>query len=110
MQQCGSHQLSSFNCSLNHSALIELTDEFNSLGFIRVLLLFIFFLKFIFKDFFFFSGLDGTRCSADEMDEKRAGTTAYEYLCRLEETKKWMESCIGEILPESIHLEEVCYN
>ena len=44
------------------------------------------------------------------MDEKRAGTTAYEYLCRLEETKKWMESCIGEILPESINLEEVCYN
>ena len=51
--------------------------------------------------------LDGTRCSADEMDEKRAETIAYEYLCRLEETKKWIESCTGDVLPESIHLEEV---
>ena len=44
------------------------------------------------------------------MDEKRQEKIAYEYLCRLEETKKWIETCIRETLPESTELEEALRN
>lgn len=50
------------------------------------------------------------RVSADQMDEKRQEKIAYEYLCRLEETKTWIETCIREALPESIALEEALRN
>lgn len=40
------------------------------------------------------------------MDEKRHEQIAYEYLCHLEETKKWIEMCIKETLPDSTELEE----
>ena len=53
---------------------------------------------------------DGMRVSADQMDEKRQEKIAYEYLCRLEETKTWIEMCIREGLPESIELEEALRN
>eukprot|EP00123_Amoebidium_parasiticum_P015328 comp22903_c0_seq1/m.36223 comp22903_c0_seq1/g.36223 ORF comp22903_c0_seq1/g.36223 comp22903_c0_seq1/m.36223 type:complete len:1356 (-) comp22903_c0_seq1:111-4178(-) len=44
------------------------------------------------------------------MDEERQRLTAYEYLCHLEETKKWMEQCIEEELPASVELEEMLTN
>lgn len=46
------------------------------------------------------------RKSAEEMDEQRQKTTAYEYLCHLEETKVWMEACLREQLPPTTELEE----
>ncbi|XP_050481598.1 ras GTPase-activating-like protein IQGAP1 isoform X1 [Bombus huntii] len=46
------------------------------------------------------------RKSADEMDEQRHKTVAYEYLCHLEEAKKWMEACLRETLPPTTELEE----
>ncbi|KAF7992470.1 hypothetical protein HCN44_001808 [Aphidius gifuensis] len=46
------------------------------------------------------------RKSAEEMDEQRQKTTAYEYLCHLEETKIWMEACLHEELPPTTELEE----
>ena len=60
-------------------------------------------------------GVDGVRCSAERMDEQRHEKIAYEYLCHLEETKKWLESCIvapgsGEQLPASDQLEEALRN
>ncbi|XP_076391557.1 ras GTPase-activating-like protein IQGAP1 isoform X1 [Megachile rotundata] len=47
-----------------------------------------------------------TRKSAEEMDEQRQKTLAYEYLCHLEEAKKWLEACLRETLPQTIELEE----
>ncbi|XP_048514358.1 ras GTPase-activating-like protein IQGAP1 isoform X2 [Athalia rosae] len=40
------------------------------------------------------------------MDEQRQKTLAYEYLCHLEEAKKWLEACLREELPATIDLEE----
>ncbi|KAK2582629.1 hypothetical protein KPH14_004911 [Odynerus spinipes] len=50
-------------------------------------------------------GSDG-RKTAEEMDEQREKTLAYEYLCHLEEAKKWMEACLREKLPPTTELEE----
>ncbi|KAI4496958.1 hypothetical protein M0802_007906 [Mischocyttarus mexicanus] len=50
-------------------------------------------------------GNDG-RKTAEEMDEQREKTLAYEYLCHLEEAKKWMEACLRENLPPTTELEE----
>ena len=33
-------------------------------------------------------------------------SVAYEYLCHLEEAKKWMEACVEEDLPPTSDLEE----
>ncbi|XP_023246515.1 ras GTPase-activating-like protein IQGAP1 [Copidosoma floridanum] len=44
--------------------------------------------------------------SAEEMDEIRQRTLAYEYLCHLEEAKKWMEATLREQLPSTTELEE----
>ncbi|KAH0952189.1 hypothetical protein HN011_000264 [Eciton burchellii] len=44
--------------------------------------------------------------SAEEIDEQRKKTLAYEYLCHLEEAKKWMENCLRESLPPTIEMEE----
>ena len=44
------------------------------------------------------------------MDSKRSEKLAYEYLCHLEEAKKWLESCLGETLPDTGHLEEALRN
>lgn len=38
--------------------------------------------------------------SADEMDQERKEQIAYEYLCRLEEAKNWIETILNEKLPE----------
>ncbi|CAL7946505.1 unnamed protein product [Xylocopa violacea] len=46
------------------------------------------------------------RKSAEEMDEQRQKTLAYEYLCHLEEAKIWMEACLRETLPPTTELEE----
>ncbi|KAK8406021.1 hypothetical protein O3P69_007029 [Scylla paramamosain] len=43
---------------------------------------------------------------AQEMDEQRRKNVSYQYLCHLEEAKKWMEACIEEELPEAGELEE----
>ncbi|KAG0713538.1 Ras GTPase-activating-like protein IQGAP1 [Chionoecetes opilio] len=40
------------------------------------------------------------------MDEQRHKNVSYQYLCHLEEAKKWMEACIEEELPEAGELEE----
>ncbi|XP_068082254.1 ras GTPase-activating-like protein IQGAP1 [Anabrus simplex] len=47
-----------------------------------------------------------SRQSADEMDERRQRNTAYEYLCHLEEAKKWLETVLRETLPPTTELEE----
>ncbi|KAM9352702.1 ras GTPase-activating-like protein IQGAP3 [Symphorus nematophorus] len=44
------------------------------------------------------------------MDEQRTQTVAYQYLCRLEEAKRWMEACLGEELPAPSELEEALRN
>ncbi|XP_075994982.1 ras GTPase-activating-like protein IQGAP3 isoform X2 [Genypterus blacodes] len=46
------------------------------------------------------------RLTAEEMDEQRIQTVAYQYLCRLEEAKRWMEACLGAELPAPTELEE----
>uniref|UniRef100_A0A8C5AXI6 IQ motif containing GTPase activating protein 2 n=1 Tax=Gadus morhua TaxID=8049 RepID=A0A8C5AXI6_GADMO len=46
------------------------------------------------------------RTSAEEMDERRRQNIAYEYLCHLEEAKRWMEACLEEDLPPTTELEE----
>ena len=38
--------------------------------------------------------------SAEEMDEERRNHQAYEYLCRLEEAKRWIETVLEKTLPE----------
>ncbi|XP_067411480.1 ras GTPase-activating-like protein IQGAP1 isoform X2 [Emydura macquarii macquarii] len=40
------------------------------------------------------------------MDERRRQNVAYEYLCHLEEAKRWMEACLNEELPLTTELEE----
>ncbi|KAJ8005733.1 hypothetical protein DPEC_G00120970 [Dallia pectoralis] len=49
---------------------------------------------------------DDERLSAEEMDERRQQNIAYEYLCHLEEAKRWMEACVEEQLPPTTELEE----
>ncbi|KAM6910752.1 ras GTPase-activating-like protein IQGAP3 [Xenentodon cancila] len=44
------------------------------------------------------------------MDEQRIQNVAYQYLCRLEEAKRWMEACLGEKLPAPTELEEALRN
>ncbi|KAK0155559.1 Ras GTPase-activating-like protein IQGAP1 [Merluccius polli] len=53
-----------------------------------------------------FSNSDDERLTADEMDQQRIQNVAYQYLCRLEEAKRWMEACLGEELPAPTDLEE----
>ncbi|KAM6229158.1 ras GTPase-activating-like protein IQGAP3 [Spheniscus humboldti] len=50
------------------------------------------------------------RLTADEMDEQRRQNVAYQYLCHLEEAKRWMEACLSEELPPSTELEESLRN
>ncbi|NXF80125.1 IQGA1 protein, partial [Sclerurus mexicanus] len=50
--------------------------------------------------------LDNERLTAEEMDERRRQNVAYEYLCHLEEAKRWMEACLNEELPATTELEE----
>ncbi|KAM9293920.1 LOW QUALITY PROTEIN: ras GTPase-activating-like protein IQGAP3 [Gastrophryne carolinensis] len=50
------------------------------------------------------------RLTADEMDEQRRQNVAYQYLCHLEEAKRWMESCLNEELPPPTELEESLRN
>uniref|UniRef100_A0A670ZE08 IQ motif containing GTPase activating protein 1 n=1 Tax=Pseudonaja textilis TaxID=8673 RepID=A0A670ZE08_PSETE len=52
------------------------------------------------------SVLDNERMTAEEMDERRRQNVAYEYLCHLEEAKRWMEACLNEELPATTELEE----
>ncbi|KAM7152875.1 ras GTPase-activating-like protein IQGAP1 isoform 2-T2 [Macrochelys suwanniensis] len=52
------------------------------------------------------SVLDNERLTAEEMDERRHQNVAYEYLCHLEEAKRWMEACLNEDLPPTTELEE----
>ncbi|XP_009982904.1 PREDICTED: ras GTPase-activating-like protein IQGAP1, partial [Tauraco erythrolophus] len=40
------------------------------------------------------------------MDERRRQNVAYEYLCHLEEAKRWIEACLNEELPPTTELEE----
>ncbi|KNC83898.1 hypothetical protein SARC_03857 [Sphaeroforma arctica JP610] len=44
------------------------------------------------------------------MDEERQGHTAYNYLCHLESTRRWMEACLQEELPETIDMERALSN
>lgn len=44
--------------------------------------------------------------TAEEMDEERRELVAYEYLCRLEEAKKWIEAVLNEDLPEVTEFEQ----
>ncbi|KAF4021228.1 hypothetical protein G4228_013169 [Cervus hanglu yarkandensis] len=44
------------------------------------------------------------------MDEQRRQNIAYQYLCRLEEAKRWMEACLKEELPSPVELEESLRN
>uniref|UniRef100_A0A8P0PNY0 IQ motif containing GTPase activating protein 3 n=1 Tax=Canis lupus familiaris TaxID=9615 RepID=A0A8P0PNY0_CANLF len=44
------------------------------------------------------------------MDEQRRQNVAYQYLCRLEEAKRWMEACLKEELPSPVELEESLRN
>ncbi|NXA56755.1 IQGA1 protein, partial [Nothocercus julius] len=50
------------------------------------------------------------RPTADEMDERRRQQVAYQYLCHLEEAKRWMESCLREELDPPMELEESLRN
>ncbi|KAM7318484.1 hypothetical protein ACRRTK_023221 [Alexandromys fortis] len=50
------------------------------------------------------------RLTAEEMDEQRRQNVAYQYLCRLEEAKRWMEVCLKEELPSPVELEESLRN
>ncbi|XP_042640877.1 ras GTPase-activating-like protein IQGAP3 [Tyto alba] len=58
-------------------------------------------------------GAGSVRCerlTADEMDERRRQNVAYQYLCHLEEAKRWMEACLSEELPPPTELEESLRN
>ncbi len=48
--------------------------------------------------------------TAEEMDEERREHIAYEYLCRMEEAKKWIESFIQDKLPEVTAFEKTIRN
>ncbi|KAG8449946.1 hypothetical protein GDO86_016578 [Hymenochirus boettgeri] len=50
------------------------------------------------------------RLTADEMDEQRRQNIAYQYLCHLEEAKRWIEACLHEELPPPTELEESLRN
>ncbi|XP_070767372.1 ras GTPase-activating-like protein IQGAP3 [Enoplosus armatus] len=50
------------------------------------------------------------RLTAEQMDEQRIQNVAYQYLCRLEEAKRWIEACLGEELPAPTELEEALRN
>ncbi|XP_075381012.1 ras GTPase-activating-like protein IQGAP3 isoform X1 [Mycteria americana] len=50
------------------------------------------------------------RRTADEMDEQRRQNVAYQYLCHLEEAKRWMEACLSQELPPPTELEESLRN
>ncbi|XP_039973636.1 ras GTPase-activating-like protein IQGAP3 isoform X2 [Xiphias gladius] len=50
------------------------------------------------------------RLTAEQMDEQRIQNVAYQYLCRLEEAKRWMEACLGEELQAPTELEEALRN
>ncbi|KAM6039288.1 ras GTPase-activating-like protein IQGAP3 [Chlamydotis macqueenii] len=50
------------------------------------------------------------RLTAEEMDERRRQNVAYQYLCHLEEAKRWMEACLSEELPSPTELEETLRN
>lgn len=50
------------------------------------------------------------RKTGQEMDMIRQRTIAYEYLCRLEEAKTWMEACLKEKLPAATDFEESLCN
>uniref|UniRef100_A0A8C6YWV8 IQ motif containing GTPase activating protein 3 n=1 Tax=Nothoprocta perdicaria TaxID=30464 RepID=A0A8C6YWV8_NOTPE len=50
------------------------------------------------------------RPTADEIDEWRRQQVAYQYLCHLEEAKRWMESCLREELDPPMELEESLRN
>uniref|UniRef100_A0A8B9SFL7 IQ motif containing GTPase activating protein 3 n=1 Tax=Apteryx owenii TaxID=8824 RepID=A0A8B9SFL7_APTOW len=50
------------------------------------------------------------RLTADEMDERRRQNVAYQYLCHLEEAKRWMEACLHEELAPPTELEESLRN
>uniref|UniRef100_A0A672UZH0 Calponin-homology (CH) domain-containing protein n=1 Tax=Strigops habroptila TaxID=2489341 RepID=A0A672UZH0_STRHB len=52
----------------------------------------------------------GERLTAEEMDEKRRQNIAYQYLCHLEEAKRWLEACLSEELPPPVELEETLRN
>ncbi|XP_029431113.1 ras GTPase-activating-like protein IQGAP2 isoform X2 [Rhinatrema bivittatum] len=54
--------------------------------------------------------VDDERLSAEEMDERRRQNIAYEYLCHLEEAKRWIEACLAEELPPTTELEEALRN
>ncbi|RZF35835.1 hypothetical protein LSTR_LSTR008941 [Laodelphax striatellus] len=53
---------------------------------------------------------DEARSSAEEMDEARRKNIAYEYLCHLEEARKWLEAMLKERLPPAPVLEESLRN
>uniref|UniRef100_A0A8C6J8S5 Uncharacterized protein n=1 Tax=Melopsittacus undulatus TaxID=13146 RepID=A0A8C6J8S5_MELUD len=58
-------------------------------------------------------GAQSVRCerlTAEEMDERRRQNIAYQYLCRLEEAKRWLEACLHEDLPSPMELEETLRN
>lgn len=57
-----------------------------------------------------FVGDSVVRKTGQEMDLIRQRTIAYEYLCRLEEAKTWMEACIKEKLPHATEFEESLRN
>lgn len=50
------------------------------------------------------------RKTGQEMDLIRQRTIAYEYLCRLEEAKTWLEACLKEKLPPATEFEESLRN
>ncbi|XP_069669169.1 ras GTPase-activating-like protein IQGAP1 isoform X2 [Periplaneta americana] len=52
------------------------------------------------------SHINGIHHTAEEMDEIRQKNMAYEYLCHLEEAKKWLEAVLKEELPPTTELEE----
>ena len=45
-----------------------------------------------------------------DLDNARSKAIAYEYLCHLEETKRWIEACIQDDLPPPSQLEEALRN
>lgn len=57
-----------------------------------------------------FLGDRDVRKTGQEMDIIRERTVAYEYLCRLEEAKTWMEACLKEKLPHPVEFEECLRN
>lgn len=56
------------------------------------------------------SGDADIRKTGQEMDVIRQRTIAYEYLCRLEEAKTWIEACLKEKLPQVTDFEECLRN